>query len=388
MGDINTNNQKNFFELLINTNPDLICRYSLNKEIEFINDTIYTMTGLTPESFINKSIYDFGYPADFMDAFEKGFDDCVNTKTNIKIIVCPEVGPLANQYFDIQFVPILNDSNIEPNIIGVFTTSRNITEQKNLELLQAQQIEELNILSQRIINKANKLQNFAYIVSHNLRTPAGGLIALTNMFETVDSREEELQIISMLNSSAKSLFETIEDLSETVKINENINVKIEELAFSNIVNHIKDSLASLLLESGASVITDFTACSKVHYHKVYLESILHNLITNAIKYSDKERKPLIHLKTTIEKDGKIKLSCRDNGLGINLAANGEKIFGLHKTFHGNEDARGIGLFITKTQIEAMGGSIEVESEVCVGTTFHVYFNQEYFDKNAVNSNYP
>jgi PAS domain-containing protein len=86
MGDKNTNNNKNFFELLINTNPDLICRYSLNKEIEFINDTIFTMTGIEPESFINKSIYDFGYPADFMNAFDKGFDDCVNTKTIIKII--------------------------------------------------------------------------------------------------------------------------------------------------------------------------------------------------------------------------------------------------------------------------------------------------------------
>jgi signal transduction histidine kinase len=384
MGAKNTNINKNFFELLINTNPDLICRYSLNKEIEFINDTIFTMTGLEPESFINKSIYDFGYPADFMNAFDKGFDDCVNTKTIIKIIVCPEVGPLANQYFDIQFVPILNEANTDPNIIGVFSVSRNITEQKKLELLQAQQIEELNILSQRIISKANKLQNFAYIVSHNLRTPANGLLALTNMFENVDSREEELKIIGMLNTSSKSLCETIEDLSETVKINQNINIKIEELAFSNIVNHIKDNLASLLLESGTSITADFTECSKVYYHKVYLESIFHNLITNAIKYKDKQRKPMIRLKTTIEKDGKIRLSCTDNGSGINLVKNGEKIFGLHKTFHGNKDARGVGLFITKTQIEAMGGSIEVESEVGVGTTFHIYFNQEHFYPNAVN----
>ena len=63
----------------------------------------------------------------------------------------------------------------------------------------------------------------------------------------------------------------------------------------------------------------------------------------------------------------------DNGLGIDLEKNKTKIFGMYKTFHNNKNALGLGLFMTKNQIEAMGGSISVESQVNIGTTFTIKF---------------
>ncbi|MNY01817.1 Alkaline phosphatase synthesis sensor protein PhoR [compost metagenome] len=83
---------------------------------------------------------------------------------------------------------------------------------------------------------------------------------------------------------------------------------------------------------------------------------------------------MINLSSRTE-DGLIELSIADNGLGIDLKLNRDKIFGMYKTFHNNKDARGIGLFITKNQIEAMGGKVTVESEVNKGTTFKIYFKQ-------------
>ena len=70
------------------------------------------------------------------------------------------------------------------------------------------------------------------------------------------------------------------------------------------------------------------------------------------------------------------LLVQDNGLGIDLERHRKKLFGMYKTFHKHPDSRGIGLFMTKNQIEAMGGFIDVESKVDEGSIFYVNFKHE------------
>ncbi|MEI8075902.1 MAG: ATP-binding protein, partial [Bacteroidota bacterium] len=111
----------------------------------------------------------------------------------------------------------------------------------------------------------------------------------------------------------------------------------------------------------------------INYNPAYLESILLNFLTNAIKYASPERQPSIQFKTNT-KQHSTELSISDNGLGIDLEKYHDKIFGMYKTFHGNKDARGIGLFISKNQVDAMGGTIKVSSELNKGTTFTITFN--------------
>ena len=106
----------------------------------------------------------------------------------------------------------------------------------------------------------------------------------------------------------------------------------------------------------------------------YLDSILLNLISNAVKYRAQQRPATIRLHAH-QAAGFVVLTVQDNGLGIDLVKNRAKLFGMYKTFHDNEDARGVGLFLTKNQIEAMLGTIEVESEVGVGSTFKICFNE-------------
>ena len=104
-----------------------------------------------------------------------------------------------------------------------------------------------------------------------------------------------------------------------------------------------------------------------------MESVLLNFTTNAIKYAHPERSPIIEFGFAIENGRKV-LTISDNGLGIDLDRHGELLFGLYKTFHKRQDAQGIGLYITKNQIEAMKGKVVVSSKVGEGTTFKIVFN--------------
>ena len=138
------------------------------------------------------------------------------------------------------------------------------------------------------------------------------------------------------------------------------------------IKSVEKNISALLQEKNVKYNFEIPEDLNITAVPAYLESILLNLLTNSIKYSSPNRRPEINI-TTIIKNENIILNFSDNGQGIDLIRHGEKLFGMYKTFHEHEDAKGIGLFITKNQIEAMNGSIKVISEVDKGTTFILTF---------------
>jgi signal transduction histidine kinase len=162
------------------------------------------------------------------------------------------------------------------------------------------------------------------------------------------------------------------ELMETLKVKKNTEIERIEIRFKDILDRVIQSLEGELIMSGATVTFDFNDAPKINYSKTYLESIFQNLISNAIKYRSPDRLPKLHI-ASASLGNTVELRVSDNGLGIDMEQFGHKLFGLHKTFHENQDARGVGLFLTKTQIEALGGSITVESKVGHGTTFIIRF---------------
>jgi signal transduction histidine kinase len=131
-----------------------------------------------------------------------------------------------------------------------------------------------------------------------------------------------------------------------------------------------------IVETSAKIISDFAEAPSIVYPNIYLESIFLNLLSNALKYNHPDRNLVIEVKTCYKKKNII-LEVKDNGLGINLEKYGHQIFKLQKTFHRHPESRGIGLFMIKNQIEAMGGEISVSSQENMGTTFHVNFNKHH-----------
>lgn len=224
-----------------------------------------------------------------------------------------------------------------------------------------------------LVTEQNKrLLNFSYIVSHNLRSHASNIQGISTLIENAQSDEDRDEMIQLLKKVAGNLNETLFNLNNIVNIQTSIDIVVEPL---NLYDYVLKTLATQnaqILAKDATVLNKVDNDIKINYNKAYLESILLNLVSNALRYSHPDRKPVISL-ACIEENGQMVLRVSDNGIGINLEKYGDKIFGIYQTFNGNSDARGFGLFISKNQIEAMGGRIAVESAENRGTTFKIYF---------------
>ncbi|GGF11140.1 sensor histidine kinase [Hymenobacter cavernae] len=219
-----------------------------------------------------------------------------------------------------------------------------------------------------------RLQNFAYIISHNIRSHSANLTSLVKLMQNAKSEEQAAMFLQMLKTSTDKLAETIVNLNEIVTANSTFNQPREPRLLRLEVDKTLQALNILLHESQVTVTNDIAAEVTVNVVPAYLDSILLNLLSNAVKYRSPDAAPTIAI-GSYEQGEYTVLTITDNGLGIDLTRNRSKVFGMYKTFHNNEDARGVGLFITKNQIEAMNGKIEIESEVGVGSTFKVYFNE-------------
>lgn len=227
--------------------------------------------------------------------------------------------------------------------------------------------------SYELVNEQNKrLLNFSYIVSHNLRSHASNIEGISSLISNSETDEERDEMIKLLRKVVVNLNDTLYNLNNIVNIQTSIALVKEPLNLLEYVNNAINTQETLILSTKAEIINSVADDVFVYFNKAYLESVLLNLISNALRYRHALRKPLIEISVEASGPGYI-LSIKDNGIGIDLSKNGEKLFGLNQTFHGNSDARGFGLFITKNQVEAMGDKIEVESKVGEGTTFKVFF---------------
>jgi signal transduction histidine kinase len=215
-----------------------------------------------------------------------------------------------------------------------------------------------------------RLQNFAYIVSHNLRSHTGNLEFMVNLFNESDTQEEKDEVFEHIRSIAKNLKTTVTHLDEVVRIQTEPNKNKTLINFEEVFKSIMDALYTNIRESNAHIEYDFSKCPEVEYIPAYLDSILQNMLTNAIKYRQKGIDPVIKC-NTFRMNKHVYLIFEDNGMGIDMAKHGDQVFGMYKTFHQNNDAKGIGLFITRNQIESLGGTIKVESAVNQGTKFTI-----------------
>jgi len=232
-------------------------------------------------------------------------------------------------------------------------------ETKNIEMESL-----LNLTSEQ--NK--RLQSFTYIISHNIRSHSANLQGLIETIEGSEDQEEKDELWAYLRQVSVGLESTIKHLNEIIVINQSLNKNKQSLNLKEEIERVLQIVGREVQALGATLEFDFDPDQKVLAVKAYLESILMNLITNALRYRHPERKPVINLSCKKE-ENLLFVRLRDNGLGIDLDRYGGRLFQLYQTFHNNPHSRGLGLYILKNQVESMGGEVRVKSTPGKGSTF-------------------
>ncbi|WP_396637163.1 PAS domain S-box protein [Maribacter sp. R77961] len=221
--------------------------------------------------------------------------------------------------------------------------------------------------------KNERLLNFAHMVSHNLKAHTTNFSLLLNFLDKEVGESERKKLMEMLFNASDNLSETIKGLREVVAIKTNANKEKKDISLNEHLFHVEQNLMGLLKQNNGKIINEIPDSVKVKALPAYLDSILTNCLTNAIKYSKPDKAPIIILSVQKTK-AYTTLSIEDNGMGIDMEKFGDKLFGLYQTFHKENNGNGIGLYITKQQIESMNGKIDALSTSGQGTTFRISFS--------------
>jgi len=220
-----------------------------------------------------------------------------------------------------------------------------------------------------------QLTDFCNIISHNLRSPLVNISMLANFIEKSTDMNEQKQFVEKLNPVINNLNDTFSELVESLQVKQDTEIKSEKQILKDCLQRTLDGLAGEINKSKAVIETNFDDAPAIEFPPKYLSSIFHNLVSNSLKYKSPQRKPVIKLETK-KISGNIVLSVSDNGLGIDMERNKDKLFKIRKVFHHHPEAKGFGLFITKTQVESMSGRIWAESIPGKGSTFFVEFKDQ------------
>ncbi|MFB9863082.1 ATP-binding protein [Rufibacter immobilis] len=234
--------------------------------------------------------------------------------------------------------------------------------------------QELQLNAEQLRTRNAQLEDFAYIISHNLRSPLATIKSLHQYYIAEPGEESAAYAMKNVQRVSDNMSETIDDLNVILKTHLVKQLPHEEVPLAELIEKEAQNLATLIEQTGAQIKTDLEEAS-IYIPKLYLESILHNFISNALKYRSPDRAPEVLIRSWRTSDDILHLSVADNGLGMDLQRVGDKLFGLYKVFHSHEQSKGLGLYLTKMQVKALGGTIEVESQEGVGTTFTVHFGE-------------
>ncbi|RDV13995.1 GAF domain-containing protein [Pontibacter diazotrophicus] len=231
--------------------------------------------------------------------------------------------------------------------------------------------QEMEASAEELRQKNNRLEDFAHIISHNLRSPMSNMQGLYALYKEDPTQETVVEVMKRMNQMIHNMSDTVQDLNLILDVALDQQLQQTKVQVADVIEKQLQNMQAAILKSNALIETDLQV-QEIPTSKVYFESILHNLLSNALKYSADGRRPIIKIKTWQE-DKQICLAVSDNGMGMDLEKMGHKVFGLYNTFHKGKDSKGIGLYLTKMQVKSLGGDIAVESAPDQGATFEVRF---------------
>ncbi len=355
---------KNLLQSTLENIPEIIFSTDARLAITYISPQCREITGYAEEELLHQN-------ASWLDTLQlENKEDMLHTllpnlKQGLRQQHAIRIRTKAGQvrWLELRLSPMLDESG---NLLRIDGSATDIT------LFKAEEAQR-NELTEQLIKQNQNLQQFTYIVSHNLRAPIANILGLTSIYNYAQPNAlMNRRVVDNLAKSAQLLDTTIRDLNEILTVRSQLQQVVEEVSLEQVLKAVLESMPQ---EKNDAIITyNFEAAPKVLAIRSYVQSIITNLITNAFKYKSPHRKLHLTLSTSQFPDY-ICLSVSDNGLGLDLATIKDKLFGLYKRFHPQIEGKGLGLHLVKTQAELLNGKVEVESQVGIGTTFNIYFRR-------------
>ena len=251
----------------------------------------------------------------------------------------------------------------------IISLGRDVTEERKRE-------QEKSTLIKQLVDQNNNLTQFSFIASHNLRGPVASILGLLSICdERTIGNEHNRLVLQNLHSVAQRLDDVIKDLTHILELRAHQPQAKEWIRFDDLLSDIKQSLLHQILTTQPQFQEEFTSLESIFSVKTYLQSIMYNLIANAIKYRRANEPLIIRVQSFADRES-FGFSVEDNGCGIDLQKFGKKLFTLYQRFHLEQEGKGLGLFLVKTQVEALRGKVKVNSQPDVGTRFTVSFPWE------------
>ncbi len=267
-------------------------------------------------------------------------------------------------WFEMQLLPVkVNAGKINHMIVYL----SDITKRKIVEI-------EKEKITADLLTRNKDLEQFSYIISHNLRLPIANIIGLIdNLAMNNFQGDERKEAMSAIHISARRLDDVVMDLNKILDVRIKDNEQKQVLKLSDIL-YDTTNLGFIIKKENALIESDFSQIDELFTVKSYLSSIFYNLMLNSIKYRNAALTPHIIIKSEIE-DSKIVVTFIDNGLGMDIPKKSDELFGLYKRFHPQINGKGVGLYMVKLQVESLGGIISVTSKVNKGSTFTIEFEK-------------
>jgi PAS domain S-box-containing protein len=325
--------------------------------IIYVNDAFTRMTGYTSAEVIGKTPRILQGPKSDKGELNR-LGECLRDWKSCEITTVNYKKNGEEFWLNFSISPVANESGWFTHWVAV---ERDVTEQKKAET-------ELRLFTDELFKRNKELQQFGYIISHNLRSPVANILGIANLLEMEkDDPETIAHCARSLTTATTSLDHVIKDLNQILSINDHAAELMKEpVNLNELIGIVIADLRPMIERAGAMIETDLGPVV-LNLHKAYLYSIFFNLISNSIKYRSMEA-PRIRI-TAENTDQNTTIKVSDNGIGIDLVKHKEELFKPYKRFETSVEGKGLGLFLIKSHVDALNGTLTLASEPGKGTTF-------------------
>ncbi|MDO1447219.1 PAS domain-containing sensor histidine kinase [Rhodocytophaga aerolata] len=354
----NENIHPEMFYFLAESIPQIVWTALPDGYEDFHNKKLTEYSGISVEEAEGDGWQQIIHPEDYAPTLAI-WDECLRTGQPYQVKYRFRRHDGEYRWFLGRALPL---KDVSGKIIKWFGTCTDIHEEELAKI----QLQDAN---QELKHINEVLDNFVYMAAHDLKSPVSSLKMLLHLLDMQTEIDKKEEFIRMVNVSVDRLERTISGLIEVIFV-ESSQSPAKEIAFDEMLANIITELGPQMDSCKDCIEADFRVPS-IKYIEAYLSSIMKNLITNAVKYYAPRRPLAIHIQTK-KVDDAILLTVTDNGIGIDLIRNKDKVFKPFKRFTERAHGTGVGLYIIKNIVEKNGGTIEIESQPDKGTTFRVY----------------